>query len=101
MLVIAATDLILFSVEPGVDGSVAELGRLTTDALDAARAAREQHGTRLHICVGGAGRSAAFGPVAASPALRKQFGACCSTPFLVYYPPDFSLRWLVFQLSLL
>ncbi len=69
-----ATDLILFSVEPAADGTVAELGRLTTDALNAAREARETHGTRLHVCIGGAGRSANFGPVAKNPDLRKKFG---------------------------
>lgn len=69
-----ATDLILFSVEPAADGTVAELGRLTTSALNAAREARDKHGTRLHVCVGGAGRSANFGTVAKSPELRKKFG---------------------------
>ena len=69
-----ATDLILFSVEPAADGTVAELGRLTTDALNAARAAREKHGTRLHVSIGGAGRSANFGVVAKNAELRKKFG---------------------------
>ena len=68
------SDLLLFSVEPAADGSVGALERLPTSALEGARAARERHGTRIHVCVGGAGRSRHFGAVVQSPDARKKFG---------------------------
>eukprot|EP01047_Picozoa_sp_COSAG01_P096751 COSAG01_NODE_27190_length_691_cov_31.055743_1_plen_192_part_01 len=68
-----ATDLILFSVEPAPDGSIAHLDRLPTAVMEAARASRERHGVRLHVCVGGAGRSGDFSRLA-QPTFRAKFG---------------------------
>jgi hypothetical protein len=68
-----ATDVILFSVEPAPDGTIAHQDRLPPDELKKARAARDAHGVRLAACVGGAGRSSHFGLVK-NPALRKRFG---------------------------
>lgn len=68
-----ATDVILFSVEPAPDGSIAHLSRLPQVVMDQARVARQAHGVRLVVCVGGAGRSASFG-LLAQPPFRKKFG---------------------------
>ena len=68
------THVILFSLEVGRDGSVAAQERFPDAATyAAARAATRRTGARLLVCFGGAGRSANFGAVATSAALRRVF----------------------------
>ena len=67
-----ATDLILYSVEPSSDGGVVHVPHVPPEVLEAARLAREHHpGVRLHVCVGGPGKSAAFGPVVINLSVRR------------------------------
>jgi len=66
------TDLIFFSVEPRVDGSIdssdakpATLRKLTTLA--------KPEGVKVHLCVGGWGKSKGFSKMAADPIARLAF----------------------------
>ncbi len=68
------TDLILFSVEVGHDGSIQAQDRLPTpDQMSTIRAAADRHGTRVLICFGGNSRTRGFSTVVQSPATRKRF----------------------------
>ena len=68
-----ATDLILFSVEPTLDGEIRHLDRLPKDRIAAAHKAKQETGVRLLLCIGGGGRSEFFIGVAAKSATRKAF----------------------------
>lgn len=55
------THLILFSAEPGPDGSLWGLDRLPRhELLEESRAAAKKNGAKLLLCFGGNGRSAGF-----------------------------------------
>ena len=68
------TDLILFSAEPNVDGSL-DLKRLENCPWDKLLAFKTQHRVRLFLTIGGWDRSAHFAQVAASNEKRKSFVA--------------------------
>ena len=67
------TDLMLFSGEPRADGSLdaTRLDKTPWEKVTAVRAS----GTRVHLCLGGWGRSRHFAAVTADPARRARFVA--------------------------
>ena len=67
--------LIMFSVEVGVPGEAAivQKERLAPEALAAARAAAQKHGTKLLVCFGGNGRTGGFAKMAQKKKLRAGF----------------------------
>lgn len=67
------TDLILFSVQPRADGSVADANGLLRH-VDAVKRLAAQHRWRILLCVGGGARfrSEAFPAVTSDPALRAR-----------------------------
>lgn len=67
------TDLILFSGEPRADGSL-DVTRLEKTAWDKVAAVRAE-GVRVHLCLGGWGRSMHFATVTADPGRRARFVA--------------------------
>lgn len=68
------TDLVYFSVEPKSTGELGA-GLPSEDTLKKLRSIKEKHNVRLHLCVGGWGRSKGFIPLAASESARKRFAA--------------------------
>jgi GH18 family chitinase len=66
------TDLILFAAEPAADGTL-DLKRLANAPWGELRDFRKQHGAKLHLCVGGWGRSDHFARVALDETLRTRF----------------------------
>lgn len=71
------TDVLYFSIQPNADGTL-NLKDIKTEDLDALRKAKDKHGFRLHICVGGWERSAGFMSTAANPENRARFSAAIS-----------------------
>lgn len=67
------TDLILFSLEPSADGALQGLDRISADTMQRARAACNEHNTRLFVSIGGGGRSHNFQNVAAFQSTRQRF----------------------------
>ena len=68
------THLILFSMEPGPDGSLLAHDRLPRPELLAqAKAACARHGTKLLVCFGGNGRSGGFSAMSRQKARRTRF----------------------------
>lgn len=66
--------VILFSLEPMANGSIAALDRLPRRALlDEAREAASRHDTQLMVCFGGNGRSSGFSRMTRDPASRARF----------------------------
>ena len=68
----ALTDLIVFSSEPTAEGGL-DLSRLKGVSWAQLQAFRKQEKVRLHLAVGGWGRSRHFGKVSTTPALRVAF----------------------------
>ena len=70
------THLILFSLEPGADGSIQARDRLPRPKImKNARKWTRRHGTRLQMCFGGNGRSSGFSAMVASDRARARFVA--------------------------
>jgi GH18 family chitinase len=67
------TDLILFSAEPAENGDISTLNRFPKDFMDALLSARAKHKTKISMCIGGGGRSAAFSQLTLSASARKRF----------------------------
>ncbi len=65
------TDLILFSGEPRADGSL-DATRLDKTPWDKVAVVRAS-GVRVHVCLGGWGRSQHFAAVTGNPGLRRRF----------------------------
>jgi len=73
------TDLILFAAEPGENGEV-QLGKLKNAPWEKLWSLRDQHQTRLILCVGGWERSNHFSQVVRDPGLRATFAkSLCQT----------------------
>ena len=71
-----ASDLMLFSIEPSSDGELVVLEHLPAEVIAAARLAREQHPfVRLHVCVGGPGKSGAFSSLVINLGARRKLVA--------------------------
>lgn len=68
----ALTDLIVFSSEPTAEGGL-DLSRLNGVSWAELQAFKKQEQVRLHLAVGGWGRSRLFGKVSTTPALRVAF----------------------------
>ena len=70
---VGLTDLILFSAQPREDGSLdtSDLARTPWEKIAVLRAG----GTRIHLCLGGWGRSGHFAAVTADPARRARLVA--------------------------
>ncbi len=66
------TDVILFSLEPRVDGSL-DAGRATPGFTAALKAMKRAYGTRILVALGGWGRSTGFGPMATDEGKRQRF----------------------------
>jgi GH18 family chitinase len=66
------TDLIYFSAEPLADGSL-NTSRFNPATLQAMQAMKTRYGTRIHISLGGYGRSDNFGPMVTDPMARQKF----------------------------
>jgi chitinase len=66
------TDLIFFSLEPFPDGQL-DTHRLKPEVLTALLALKERYGTRLHLSLGGFGRSENFAPMATDAKTRQAF----------------------------
>lgn len=66
------TDIIYFSAEPRPDGSL-DTSRLREDIFQSLQALKAQHGTRIHLSVGGWERSSGFPAMSADPAVRRTF----------------------------
>ena len=66
------TDLVYFSAEPLADGSL-DASRLDPSTLAAMQAMKAAYGTRLHVSLGGYGRSDGFGPMVTAPDARQRF----------------------------
>ena len=66
------TDLIYFSIQPLPDGSL-DTSALNAETLQMLRGMRTKYGTRIHISIGGWGRSDNFSPMAIKPKTRKKF----------------------------
>ena len=68
------THLILFSMEPGPDGSLLAHDRLPRpELLVQAKASCARHGTKLLVCFGGNGRSGGFSAMSRQKARRTRF----------------------------
>ena len=68
------THLILFSIEVLPTGALSALDRMPRkELLQQARAAADETGTKLLICVGGNGRSAGFSSAVATAKSRRRF----------------------------
>jgi len=65
------TDLILFAAEPGPDGIV-QMGRVSRAPWEELWSLREQHQTRLILCLGGWERSTRFSEVVQDPQKRAR-----------------------------
>jgi GH18 family chitinase len=93
-----ATDLVLFSLEVTPKGELTGHDRLMPATWKKADAARQRHGTRLHFCIGGAGRSEAFqyivrqGKSAKQTRVMKTFGKA-----VLAYITEYSLDGVVFD----
>eukprot|EP00747_Dinoflagellata_sp_TGD_P029279 gnl/TRDRNA2_/TRDRNA2_133819_c0_seq1.p1 gnl/TRDRNA2_/TRDRNA2_133819_c0~~gnl/TRDRNA2_/TRDRNA2_133819_c0_seq1.p1 ORF type:complete len:235 (+),score=36.44 gnl/TRDRNA2_/TRDRNA2_133819_c0_seq1:88-792(+) len=85
----ATTHLIFFSLEVGANGQLDQVDRLPgSRALAQAKTARDQYGTKLLVCVGGAGRSSGLSRLIAGEAeVRKKFAASV-VKFLDWYGLD-------------
>ncbi len=68
----ALTDLIVFSSEPTADGGL-DLSRLKGVSWGELQVFKKREQVRLHLAVGGWGRSQHFGKVSTTPALRAAF----------------------------
>lgn len=68
----SGTTAILFSLEVKPTGAL-DPSRVPNEHLRGAVTARQRNGGRVMVCVGGAGRSAAFPLVASDSFLRKRF----------------------------
>ncbi len=68
------TDLIYFSVEPDAKGGL-DRKRLKPEYLVTLKRIKDQHKIKLHLSVGGWGRSAGFPRLAASAELRTKFAS--------------------------
>lgn len=68
----ALTDLIVFSSEPTAEGGL-DLSRLKGVSWTELQAFKHRDHVRLHLAVGGWGRSRHFGKVSTTPALRVAF----------------------------
>jgi GH18 family chitinase len=66
------TDLIYFSLEVNPDGTI-DTRHLTPEGLDAVKMLADEHGIRIHVAVGGWGRSENFDKVSATPESRAAF----------------------------
>ncbi len=65
------TDLIYFAVTPTAAGD-AGLGRIRPESLALLKRIKAKHGTRIHLCLGGWGRSGGFAQLTASADARKK-----------------------------
>lgn len=66
------TDLVYFSIRPLPDGGL-DTSALSAATLQTLREMRRNYGTRIHVSIGGWGRSDDFAPMATRPAIRKKF----------------------------
>ncbi len=66
------TDLIYFGIKPRADGRL-ESPPIEQDALTTLTEIQKQTGCRLHVCVGGGGRSQGFAALTASSSRRTGF----------------------------
>lgn len=66
------TDLIYFGIEPRADGRL-ESPPVERDVIALLQRLQEKSGCRLHVCVGGGGRSKGFAALTASAARRARF----------------------------
>jgi chitinase len=66
------SDFIYFSAEPDANGSL-DTGRLNPLTLDRMRGMKTRYGTRLHVSVGGYGRSENFAKAVSYPLQRQRF----------------------------
>jgi chitinase len=66
------TDLIYFSAEPLPNGGL-DSSRLDPDTLQALEGMKKRYGTRLHLSIGGWGRSGNFAPMVGDPQARQAF----------------------------
>tara|TARA_B110000977_G_scaffold185875_1_gene251194 strand:- start:31547 stop:32644 length:1098 start_codon:yes stop_codon:yes gene_type:complete len=70
------THLLLFSLEPTVDGALGALDRFPdTDTMRVAKSSCGQYGTKLMVSVGGAGRSRFFPTVTQNKQTRRKFAS--------------------------
>eukprot|EP01125_Pyxidicula_operculata_P002476 TRINITY_DN12336_c0_g1_i1.p2 TRINITY_DN12336_c0_g1~~TRINITY_DN12336_c0_g1_i1.p2 ORF type:complete len:321 (+),score=59.81 TRINITY_DN12336_c0_g1_i1:1107-2069(+) len=69
-----STHIIFFSVEPSKDGTIGGLDRLpSVDVLTSAREAAQNHGTKLLLGIGGAGRSSGFAAMVKNSETKLKF----------------------------
>ncbi len=66
------TDLIFFSVEPQSDGSI-DFSDAKSEILKKLTTLAKSKGVKVHLCVGGWGKSKHFSKMAANPAIRLAF----------------------------
>ncbi len=66
------TDLIFFSVEPRSDGSI-DFSDAKSEILKKLTTLAKSKGVKVHLCVGGWGKSKHFSKMAANPAIRLAF----------------------------
>jgi chitinase len=66
------TDIIYFSAEPRVDGTL-DTSHLNEDTWQTLNALKLQNGIHIHLSVGGWERSSAFAPMTADPNTREKF----------------------------
>jgi hypothetical protein len=66
------TNLILFSAEPGEDGTV-NFSRITPELLSVGKVAKEEKGIEVTVCVGGWGRGKTFANAVSKEENRERF----------------------------
>lgn len=69
---LSVTDIIYFSAEPRVDGTL-DTSRLTEETWSALAQLKSDHNLRIHISIGGWERDGAFVDMSADPVLRAVF----------------------------
>lgn len=67
------TDIVYFSIEPRENGSI-DSSQAKPEILKKLTSRAKPKGVKVHVCVGGWGKSGGFSKMAASPATRTAFG---------------------------
>ena len=66
------TDIVYFSIEPGTNGSI-DSSHAQPETLKKLTTLAKPRGVKVHVCLGGWGKSGGFSKMAASPATRTAF----------------------------
>ncbi len=68
------TDIAYFSISPNTDGTL-DTSRMAPEHLEWLRSVKQEHGTRILLCIGGWGRGPAFATMALNDDTRARFVA--------------------------